>query len=226
MCAIKPPLLMLEQLTKITTSDDYLKDGGMRVKEVIIRPWDEKEVRITLEILMDFPTDQLPEKQTWEITCQDIMYNTSSRIHEPKIPHTQIKVFTEHPALWNYSGSTYFSINGICSNISELMGDLFIAHDKACGNWVDFQWLYSGLPETLATQRENQLAVPEQLRGSCFEVLKKHNIKYVVKEVEEGNKDLLMLLFSNPAIWPDNYCFGQPYIISKRFEESKNAILT
>jgi hypothetical protein len=212
---------MLEQLRKLTSSDDYLKDGGLRIKEVLIRPWEEKEMKIILEILMDFPTSQLPEKQTWEIVCQDIMYNTSNRIQEPKIPHTQIKVLTEHPALWNYSRSIYFSVNGTCDNIPELMGDLFIGHDKVCGNWVDFQWLYSGLPETLATQRENQLAVPEQLSDSCFKVFKKHNIKYVVNEIEKGDKDLLMLLFSNPDIWPDNYCFGQPYLIARNFGEKR-----
>jgi hypothetical protein len=85
---------MLEQLVELTNSDDYIENGGMRITEVVIRPWDESEVKIVLEIFIDNPTEELSKKQTWQITGKNIVYGTSSRIHEPKIPHTRIKVFT------------------------------------------------------------------------------------------------------------------------------------
>ena len=210
---------MLEQLTRLTTSDDYLEHGTMRIKEVLVRPWEEKEVLITLEIIIDLPSHQEADRQTWQIACKDVMYNTSNRIHEPKV-RPQIKVLTHHPVLWNYGRQTYFSVSGICNNISQLMGDLFAEHDKACGGWVDFHWLYSGLPETLLTQRENQLAVPSPLADTCFKVLKKYDIGYIINEECDGETGLSMLLFSDFNNWDDNYSWGQPYLIAKEYWET------
>lgn len=212
---------MLKQLIQLTNSDGYKQNGGMRIKEVSIRPWDESEVKILFEIFINNMIKELSQRQTWQITCKGIMYNTASRIHEPKIPHTQIKVFTEHPVLWNYSDSIYFSVKGIPDNISEVIGDLFSAHDKACGNWVDFHWLFSGLPETLKTQRRNQLAVPEKLFETYNAIFKKHNITVSVNEHQKEDNSLAVLFFSNPDIWSDDYSFGQPYLVAKKFEEKQ-----
>lgn len=213
---------MLEQLIQLTNSENYKQNGGMRITEVLIRPWDENEIKIKLETFIDDPVEeQLSQKQIWQITCKDIMYNTSSRIHEPKIPHTQIKLFTEHPVLWNYGNSIYFSINGVCDNISEVVGDLFSAHDKACGNWVDFHWLFASLPETLKAQRRNQFAVPEKLFETYSSIFKAHQINVSINEHQKGEDNLAVLFFSNPNICSDEYSFGQPYLVAKKFEETK-----
>jgi hypothetical protein len=128
---------------------------------------------------------------------------------------------TQHPALWNYGSETFFSINSRCENISELIGDLYIEHDKVCGNWVDFHSLYSSLPETLVTQSGNQLAVPKKLAESCFNVLKKHRVQYTVNEIVDNVDELKILLFSGPFHMDDNYSLGQPYFIAKEFMEKK-----
>jgi len=211
---------MLEQLIQLTNSNDYKQNGGMRITEVLIQPWNKNEMKITLETFIDNPTqEEVSQKQTWQIKCKHIMYNTSSKIHEPKIPHTQIKVFTEHPVLWNYGNSIYFSVDGVCDNIAEVVGDLFLVHDKACGNWVDFHWLFASLPETLKTQRQNQLAVPEKLFETYNGIFKKHKINVSINEHQKGENDLVVLFFSSPNIYPDDYSFGQPYLVAKEFEE-------
>jgi hypothetical protein len=209
---------MLEKLIKLTATPEYLERGSMRVKEVLIRPWEEAPIKIILDIY--FENDQSLDIQTWELTCKDIMYNTSSKVHEPKIPQTQIKLYSDHPILWNYDDETFYSVKGTCANISEFMGDLFFANSNASGNWVAFDDLFWGLPKALETQPQNQLAMPNQLCNSCFEVFKKHKIEYIINAVQKGRREgLKVLFFSRPQNWPDNKSFGQPYMVAKEFEE-------
>jgi hypothetical protein len=209
---------MLEQLIRLTASPEYLERGSMRVKEVLIRPWEGVPIKIILDVY--FENDQSLAIQTWELICKDIMYNTSNKVHEPKIPQTQIKLYSEHPILWNYDDETFYSVKGTSANISELMGDLFIANSNASGNWVAFDDLFWSLPKTLETQRKNQLAMPNQLCEPCFEVFKKHKIEYVINSVQKGQREgLNVLFFSRPQNWPDNESFGQPYLVAKEFGE-------
>jgi hypothetical protein len=213
-CKIKFEL-MLDQIQKITSSEAYLKDGGLKIREVLFTPWEDIEFKMSFEIYIDF--GEHIETQTWEIRSKGI-WDTKG-IQDPKIPHTQIKLLKDHPILWNDDDATYYSIIGTCKNIPELMGDLYIAHEKACGNWIDFHWLYSGLPETLRTQRENQLKIPNQLMENCFTIFDKYNIKYVINESEKKRTDYYLLFFSTPDIWPDDRNFSQPYLIAEYFEE-------
>jgi len=208
---------MLDQLTQLTNSDEYIQRMNLFITEVVIRP--KEEMRITLEIFDDFSKNVEKDKQVWEIICKDIIYSTSNKIHEPKRPYNRINVYTDHPVLLNYVSSVYFSITGTCDNIAELMGDLFIAHDKTCGDWVDFHWLFSSLPETLRTLRSNQLSLPEKLFPIYAEVFKKHNLQFTINEVDKQENDLTVLIFGNPDVAPDNYCFGQPYVVAGSFEE-------
>ena len=101
------------------------------------------------------------------------------------------------------------------------MGELFIAHTKTCGGWVDFHRLYDGLPQTLETLRENQLAVPLRLKDTCFQVLDRYGVKYKVNSIQENEKGYKLLLFSNDGIWPDDENFGQSFLIAKEFAERK-----
>lgn len=101
------------------------------------------------------------------------------------------------------------------------MGDLFIEHTKACGNWVSFHWLYASLPETLATLRENQLSIPVPLKNACFQVLDKFGIKYRVNDIQKNDKLYQILFFSNAEIWPDNENFKQSHIIAETFSERR-----
>lgn len=212
---------MLEQLIQLTASEEYLEDGGMKIKEVLMRPWQKEEIKITLEIFIDDWKSDKPRTQTWEIIGEKIMHGTPRGLHGGMPPGTQIKVLNDHPILWNYTASTYFSVMGRCANIGELMGELFITHQQLCGGWVDFQDLYSSLPETLQTQRENQLEIPNQLSASCFGLLQKHRISVTINEVAEGEKDLSVLLFSRVATWPDELNFSQPYIVARSFRENR-----
>lgn len=84
------------------------------------------------------------------------------------------------------------------------MGELFIAHTRACGNWVDFHWFYNGLAQTLETLHENQLAVPARLKETCFRVLERYGVEYRVNSIQENEKAYKLLLFSSEEIWSDD----------------------
>ena len=208
---------MLKELRRITSTEPYKSAGGMRMKEILITPWPTLNAKFVVEIWTDENEDAAPEM--WEIICNDLAQ--TGGIPQTIIPRTQLELFDNHPVLWHLDDEIFFSVIGKTENIPALMGELFIEHTKACGNWVDFQWLYSGLPTTLASLGENQLAIPIQLKSACFEVLDRHNIKYRINTIQESEKGYSVLFFSNPDIWPIEENFKQSYIIAKEFSERR-----
>ena len=146
---------MLNKLKRITSSEPYKSFGGMRVKEISIKPWNTPDTKFIFEIWNNENEDNVPE--TWEVICTDLA--TTNGIPQAIIPRTKLELFDDHPVLWHLANEVFFSVTSKADDIPGLMGELFIEHTKACGNWVDFQWLYSGLPTTLETLRENQLII-------------------------------------------------------------------
>jgi hypothetical protein len=208
---------MLEELRRITSTQPYKSSGGMKVKEISIMPWDSKNTKLILDIWID--DEESTQVQTWELTCTDLAQTDG--IPQMIIPGTQLKVFEDHPILWSLDDEVFFSVTSKASNIPALMGELFIAHTKACGNWIEFHWLYGSLPETLETLRENQLAVPVPLKDTCFHVLEHYGVEYRVNTIQENEKGYKVLFFSNEEIWPDAINFKQSYIIAKEFSERR-----
>ncbi len=208
---------MLDKLIEITASSPYITSGSLRVKETLIKPWEIPDTTLIFEIWNEDDEDVASE--VWKVTCYDLAHTQS--IPQFVIPRTKLKLFDQHPLLWNFDDEIYFSIRSKTDHIAKLMGELFIEHTKACGNWVDFQWLYSSLPTTLETLRENQLAIPVPLKNACFDTLEKYGIKYQVNSVQQKPNEYKVLFFSNSDIWPDEENFKQPYIIAKEFSENK-----
>ena len=202
---------MIEELMHLTS---IYSNNGMRVKEILIKPWESPNAKFLFEFWKDGWSDDPHEM--WEINCLDL--RDTQGIPLAVMGGTQLKTYDVHPLLWGRE--VYFTITGIAKNIPSLMGDLFIEHAKVCGNWVDFQWLYSGLPKTLETLEENQLAIPINLKDSCFQILERHGVKFNVNSIESEDhnylKDCQVLFFSHEN-WPDSENFRQSYIIGKGF---------
>ena len=186
----------------------------MRIKEISITPWESPNSKLLFEVWTDCWVDDPHEM--WEVTCMDV--RDPQGIPLAVMSGTQIKLYDDHPLLWGRE--VYFTITGSADNIPSIMGELFIEHTNVCGNWVDFHRLYSSLPETLRTLRDNQLAIPINLKDSCFQILERHGVKYKVNEIESEDqnflKDCQVLLFSHEN-WPDSENFEQSYIIGKGF---------
>lgn len=202
---------MLEELIKITSTEPYKSSGGIRIKEVLIQPWETPDSKIMLEIWTDDWKDDPPEK--WELTCVNL--GQTDGIPLAVFGGSEIRLYDDHPLLWD--DKIYFSITGSAKNIPEVMGELYIEHSKVCGGWVDFNWLYGGLAETLQTLRENQLAIPTRLKDACFGVLDRQGVSYQVNAIENSKNKYRLLLFSCEINWPDYENFRQPHIIAEEF---------
>ena len=206
---------MLERLIEITNSEWFLQEGHIAIKEVIAR---QQTFDLKLIFDIEYTFDDLI-KYHCEIYCEGIAYTTSNRLHEFKRPYNRINLHREHPVLWNYEGSLYLTLTGSNANISEFLGDLFIIHDKACGNWVDFHWIFHSLPDQLNTPEGARIDIPKKLFNHYLPVLNKHKVTYTIDEKTDHKYDYFVLIFGNPDISPDNYNFGQPYIVAERFTE-------
>jgi hypothetical protein len=204
---------MLDELTQFTSTELFREYGGMKITETSIRPWEKPDTRFIFELW----TDDFNEitNQTWEVTCTGLAQIQGIPIMV--IPGTELKLYDDHPVLWELEDEVYFTITGKPANIAALMGELFIEHSKASGNWVDFFRIYNGLPEALATLRESQLRIPARLQDTCFNVLKAHGVQYRINEMQRAERKYKVLFFSKDNIWPDNENFKQHYIIAEEF---------
>jgi hypothetical protein len=210
---------MLEKLIEITNSDEFIEDGNIAIKEVIAH---QREFDLKLIFDIQYSVEEIT-KYNCEIYCEGIAYTTSNRLHEYKRPYNRINVYDEHPVLWNYASSQYFTLKGKDVNIAELIGDLFLAHDEACGNWVDFHWKFHSLGRWLQTDDGAIIDVPVPLVDAYKPAFKKHRLSYEITDTREENNNYSVVLFGNPDISPDNYNKGQPYIVAEKFTEKVNA---
>lgn len=208
---------MLNELLHITSTEPYISNGGMRIKEISIMPWNKPDAKFVFEIWTDDKDDTTSE--TWEVTCIDLAQTDG--IPLAIIPTTRMKLYDNHPVLWNFDDEVYFSIMSQPNSIPALIGELFKEHINACGNWVDFKWLGKSLPKTLETLRENQLSIPARLKDVYFQVFDRYGVKYRVNDVELKENKYRVLFFSNADIWPDEENFKQSCIIAKEFSERR-----
>jgi hypothetical protein len=211
---------MLERLIEITNSEWFIQEGHIAIKEVIART-QTFDLKLIFDIEYSF--DDLI-KYHCEVCCEGIAYTTSNRLHEHKRPYNRINIYKDHPVLWNYEGSLYLTLKGSNTNIPEFIGDLFIAHDKACGNWVDFHWLFNRLPKWLNSHEGVQIDIPKKLFDHYLPVFNKHMVTFTIDESSEYKYDYSVLIFGNPEISPDDYNFGQPYIVAEKFTEFLNQV--
>ena len=163
------------------------------------RPSTSSRMILTLEAHYDgFDHFRYEEKQKWQVRC-DGFYGQNIELGYLR-PFYQIKVLHDHPILWNCSPEQYFSVSGISGNILEMMGELFIVHNKVCGNWVNFSKLFGFLPEVLKTNSENQFVVPEPLLKHVAKVFDKYGVGYTLTENQGGVTGLSVMLFTHPGI--------------------------
>lgn len=210
---------MLERLIEITNSEEFIQDGHIAIREVIAR-----QREFDLKILFDIQYSvENVTKYDCEIYCEGIAYTTSNRLHEYKRPYNRINLYRDHPVLWNYENSHWLNLKGSSVNVAELLGDLFLVHDKACGNWVDFHWLFNSVPDRLQTADGATIEIPARLLEVYKPVFDKHQLTYNIIETNDVENEHLVLLFGNPDISPDDYNFGQPFIVAEKFSETVNA---
>ena len=203
----------MEQLIQITNSEDFLNDWAFFVSGLSSVPRTNRLI-ISLEALYDqFDEQFLQSIKKWQIACEGF---SNHRLYIGYLrPFYQIKVLTDHPLLWNYGAETLFSVHGSCEDIPSLMGELFLAHNEMCGNWVDFHKVFGFLPVILETKRKNQLSSPTPLWPRYSKILERYNVGYTINSLQQ-NRQLSALFFGSPD-FPDIYNYGQPFVIAESF---------
>lgn len=210
----------MEQLIHLTNCEDFIDNFAFYIVGASLVPKTDTMI-LTLEAYYDgFEENRLDEKQKWQVKC-DGYFNQKIEIGYLR-PFYRIKILKDHPLLWNYGPESHFSITGSSNKIPELMGELFIVHTHACGNWVNFHNLFGFLPEILNAPSDNQLVVPEPLLDNYLKIFQKHDVPYFLNSYQKNRVELSALLFTS-LDYSDNYSYGQPYIVAKSFEATKCA---
>jgi hypothetical protein len=209
---------MLEKLIEITNSEAFTVKGHLAIKEVVARQ-KTFDLKISFEI-HDNSNDLI--QYEGEIFCEG--HWTSSRVEEFKRPYNRIKLYKSHPALWESGNLLFLNLKAPKSNVAELLGDLYITHNNACGNWVDFHHLFFSIPDWIKTSDGATIKIPESFLVDYQPIFDKHQVTYTITEKEEGKHHHSLLLFGNPAISPDNFYLLQPYIIAEKFTATVNQV--
>ncbi|PWJ58041.1 hypothetical protein CLV98_105221 [Dyadobacter jejuensis] len=97
---------MLDKLVEITNSKAFLLNGDLVIKEVVATQR-ISELKITFEI-----QDCEAVVYNCEVSCKDIAYTTSNRLHEYKRPYNRLNLYHDHPVLWNYENFQHLALKG------------------------------------------------------------------------------------------------------------------
>jgi len=81
---------MLKELRRITSTEPYKSYGGMRMKEVLIKPWENPNSKFLLEIWTDDREDM--PSQLWEVVCGGLAQTEG--IPQAIIPRTELNYLT------------------------------------------------------------------------------------------------------------------------------------
>src|SRR5688572_6289867 len=209
----------MEQLIQFTNSEDFIDNWAFFVTGLNLVPRTGTMI-VSLEAFYDQFDEQFSgSKKSWKIACDGFW---GHRLYVGYLrPFYQIKILSDHPLLWNYGAETFFSIHGSCKDIPSLMGDLFLVHNKICGNWVKFHKVFGFLPQVLESGTDNQLVAPTQLWQHYIKIFERHNIKYTVNGAHQNRQ--LTALFFGGTHFPDNYNHGQPFVAANSFEILESA---
>jgi hypothetical protein len=202
---------MLSKIIKITNSPQFIQ------KKSIVT----KSVKMTLSTLeMDF---QIVDNWTEQVYYQCRLYaeglghSIDHRMHQTGAGNYQFNLYQDHPSLWLYQKSSYYSLFGPVEDLSTLIGDLYLVHAKVCGNWIDFHRLIFGLEKRLSTGLETGIELPEALSDYYLEIFHKYNLKYTLKNNRKVSDPYQVLIVGNDAITTDDLNLGQPYLVAEKF---------
>jgi len=202
---------MLSKIIEITNSQHFIE------RQSIVT----RSVKMTLSTFeMDFQiVDNWTEQVFYEchLYAENLGHTIDHRMHQTGVGYKQFNLYEDHPSLWHHQTSTYYLLYGFVNDLSALIGDLYLVHEKVCGNWVDFHHLIFGLEKRLNNGLETGIELPHTFSTPYLEIFRKHNVKYTPKNIREGSGHYQALIIGNDAITTDELNLGQPYIVAEKF---------
>jgi hypothetical protein len=215
---------MLEHLIALTNSPAFVDRGDLLVVDVHCRPAESADVFLTLDVRLEDEHTFEETLQRWQVRCLEATYGWSNSLRDYKRPYNQLRVYADHPVLFNYAHGVELEVKGACPNVPELLGTLYEAHGQACGHWVDFAWQFSHLADHLRAYQRADLVVPTPLLDVCSAVFSQYGLTHTIQGSLSSawlNSPLHALIFSNPLVCPDDFNLQQPYQVAQGFEEQR-----
>ena len=203
---------MLDQLIALTNKDDFWGNWHLHLEQAHFIG--DTLTFIVSTIMDDFPPAE-KTLQWWQVECNGMV--TESGIGRLNVPNYRINLLNDHPLLWQYEERLHLLLKGKVQSLSHLLGDLFLAHIKCCGNWLDFNGMVAGLHWRLQQEGEAEMLLPRRLLKVYQPILEQHGLKINIEPGLEATIGLKMLLIGNPHMSEDNYRFGQVYVVAKDF---------
>jgi len=223
---------MLDDLTRLTQSADFLRSGSLRVQEVRWQPRVSPDLVLRLELVLELPPDYYDPPQEWEVRCHGPLGgNLNHFVQDSLQPYGQLRVLDRHPVLWGYDNGSTVRLEGHCPDPEALLGSLYAAHGRACGHWVPFHEVWGDLPAWLARGEPVSVEVPSGLLGAYGPACAAHGLRYrVVEELRSRyapgppHPDVSagrVLLFGNAQVADDEENVGQPFQVAAAFTETR-----
>lgn len=212
---------MLNDLLQLTNSPAFVERGDLRVLEVHCRPAESADVFLTVDVRLEDEHTYEETAQAWQIRCVEATYGFSNSLRDYKRPYNQLRLYADHPVLFNYAHGVEIEVRGMCPHVPALLGDLYEAHGQACGHWVDFAWHFSHLATHLRAHQRVDLLWPTPLVEVYGAVFAHHGLTHTLQGSPTSawlDSPLQALLFSNPLVCPDTFNLGQPYQVAPAFE--------
>lgn len=207
---------MLEGLIRLTNSENFIDNWAFFVTE-ISRPSRSGNVTVKLEALYDgFEERHFDKKNNWQLLCKNY---EAHRLEMGYLrPFYQMKIYEDHPLIWNYQGEFYvLTVKGDCHHPLPLMEELFTVNNQASGGWTNFFEVFGFLPAVFKEQRQPQFSVPKRLVNVYAEIFQKYGMDVSWQKDYENDAELKVLLFSGDQ-YPDNQDCGQLFIVAEDFE--------
>jgi hypothetical protein len=215
---------MLEQLIQLTNSSDFVDRGNVHVIELHARPAESADVFLTLDIRLEDEHTFEETSQVWRVRCLEATYGVGNSLRDYKRPYNQVRVYADHPVLFNYAHGVELEVQGECPDLAALLGALYEAHGQACGHWVDFSWHFWHLADQLRAHQRADLLIRKPLLEVYTNVFQRHGLRHALHGGDTSawiKPPLFALLFSNPLVCPDDFNLAQPYQVAQGFEETR-----
>lgn len=212
--------MSLEKLLRITNSDEFYQDSHFKLVNIIADNNTYKSV------IFNFVNEYSVKTRKNDIEKWQIVAHRCERFHnmfqENYMPFIQLKIFTDHPLLWQYKSKILeCELIGYPEDVDTFLGQLYQAYIKVSNNWIQATQNFYATEYSYKENEKKNLRIPENLKDCIIEICKNHKIVLEVKKTIEPqnsiHKNLKVLIFGNDYISPDGFNINQPYIIAYDF---------
>lgn len=223
---------MLNELTRITNSPEFLSCGNLFMVAIQWHPHDSLDLVLRLKLVLETPPNYDTMSQEWEVRCRGSLGGNLNSLVQPTLqPNIQLRVFDRHPVLFHYDSRSTVLLEGTCPDVAALIGALYLVHEQACGHWVAFHDLFGHLATYLASQQPVSVEIPSGLLDVYRPVFTYYGLHYHITHEFRSRYDGSplhhsiipgqVLLFGNSLVTDDNQNTGQPYQVAEAFEEAR-----